>query len=273
MELDTIIFGDNHCDFTAVEDAAREIDPASPPLCVFVGDFGFADKDDSNWEPGTSRHGLPFRETRKPDEILRPLTDLGCRILHVRGNHDFEDADQYGAVIGSKALRGGNLHCRVVEIEGVRIAGLEGIFGGPWLPKDDHVVSHTREHWLATNRSYKNGSYWRHTLEKQWGVPEGLQVGHRKYIFPEDADRLRTMEADVLVTHEAPLSPGCDKGFQVINDIASEIGAKAVIHGHIHEGYEAETSEGIMVHSIHIRSWVRLDLGQYRIDRRLAACA
>jgi hypothetical protein len=81
------------------------------------------------------------------------------------------------------------------------------------------------------------------------------------------------MEADVLVTHEAPLSPGCDKGFQVINDIASEIGAKAVIHGHIHEGYEAETSEGIMVHSIHIRSWVRLDLGQYRNDRRLAACA
>lgn len=273
MELDTIIFGDNHCDFTAVEEAAREIDPASPPLCVFVGDFGFADRDDREWVPGTRREVLPFRDTRKPDEILRPLTDLGCRILHVRGNHDFEDADQYGAVIGSRVLRGGNLHGRVVEIEGVRIAGLEGVFGGPWQPKDDHIVSATREHWIANNRAYRGGSLWRHSLEKQWDIPAGLQVGHRKYIFPEDAERLRAMEADVLVTHEAPLSSSWDKGFQVLNDIAVDMGAKAIIHGHIHEGYEAETAEGIMVHSLQIRSWVRLDLGQYRNDTKLAACA
>lgn len=272
MELDTIIFGDTHCDFSSIDEAAREIDPDRPPLCVFVGDFGFADRDETNWVPGTRREVLPFQELRKPDEILRPLTELGCRIVHVRGNHDFDDQDQYGAVIGSKALRGGHLHRRVVEIEGVRIAGLDGVFGGPWRPKDGLVVSETREHWMAHNRAYSGGSFWRHTLEKQAGIAPGLQVGHRKYIFPEDAEYLRGLQADILVTHEAPLSPeAAVEGYQIINDLAVDMGAKAVIHGHIHRAFETETKEGIKVYSIGKNAWVRLDLAQYRNDHALAA--
>ncbi|NTF17004.1 metallophosphoesterase [Agrobacterium rubi] len=266
MELDTIIFGDTHCDFTAIEEAAQEIDPAYPPVCIFVGDFGFADRDESNWEEGLRRDDLPLKDVRKPDEILRPLTELGCRILHVRGNHDFQDAHHYESVVASRALMGGNLHCKVVEIEGVRIAGLEGIFGGPWLPRDGKVVSHTREHWLANNRSYRNGNRWHPAVDRLQGIPPGLQVGHRKYIWPEDVEYMRGLEADVLVTHEPPLSGAATQGFQVINDLACDMGAKVVIHGHIHTPYEAVTSEGIEVNSIEIKSWIRLDLGQYRHD-------
>lgn len=270
MELETFIFGDTHGLFDSIVEAVNEIDPGNPPLCIFVGDFGFADRDVTNWVPGTRREILPFLEKRKPDEILRPLTDLGCRILHVRGNHDFDDADQYGAVIGSKALRGGHLHCRIIEIEGVRIAGLDGIFGGPWRPKEGLVVAETREEWMKKNRSYRGGSFWRHALEKQAGIPPGLQVGHRKYIFPEDIEHLRGLKADILVTHEAPFSPEASDGFQVLNDLAEEMGAEAVIHGHLHREYETETAEGIMVHSLGFRSWARFDLGQYRSDFRAA---
>jgi Predicted phosphoesterases, related to the Icc protein len=263
MELETIIFGDPHCDFTAVEEVAMSVDPARPPLCIFVGDFGFTDVELSNWEQGTSRHGLPRIDTRTPDEILRPLADLGCRILHVRGNHDFDDQAQYGAVIGSHVLRGGNLHCRVVEINGVRIAGLEGVFGGPWQPKLNAIASPNRQHWLDTNKSYKNGQRWCHSLEKQWGIPPGLQVRHRQFIWPDEYEYLRTLEADVLITHEAPLSPECPRGYQQINDLAADMGVKVIIHGHTHREYETLLENGVESRCAPIKSYLHLDLSQY----------
>lgn len=266
MDMETIIFGDPHCDFSALEDAARDMDPDNPPLCIFVGDFGFADRDTSNWEQEARRDSLPLKEHRSPDEILRPLTELGCRILHVRGNHDFDDPHQYEAVANCRALMDGNLHGRVVEVGGVRIAGLEGVFGGPWQPKSGNLVSPTREHWLANNRAYKNGNRWHPSSDKKRGIPPGLQVRHRQFIFPEDYEHMRGLRADVLVTHEAPVSDGIEDGVQAINDLASEMGVRMIVHGHTHVAYSSQTVEGIEVHCAPIHSTLRMDLACLRPD-------
>lgn len=281
MELDTIIFGDPHCGFDAVEDVAAEVDPACPPTCIFLGDFGFMDRDRSIRIPGQRPELYPLVDGRSADEILRPLANLGCRILHIRGNHDLDDEAQYGAVISSRILNAGHLHLKVFEIGGVRIVGLDGVFGGPWNPDKEERgfansrTAETREEFVRFTNGYwhkddpdrrKGPKLFKHPLENE----PGLQMGHRKYIFPEDIEYLRGLRADILISHEAPQSPGLDEGFGIIGRVAEEIGARAVIHGHHHRDYSSETHEGIEVVGVGRRSTLRLDLARY-VDKRQPA--
>lgn len=281
MELETIIFGDPHCGFDAIDDVVDTIDPACPPVCIFLGDFGFADRDLSLKAKGQRPETCPLIDGRSADEILRPLADLGCQILHIRGNHDLDNEAQYGAVISSKILRPGHLHLRVVEIGGIRIAGLDGVFGGPWNPDGEERGiknsrrADTRQEFIANTVGYwhdddphrlKGPKLFKHALERE----PGLHMGHRKYIFPEDVAYLRTLQADILVSHEAPKSPGLDDGFNIIGTAAEEMGVKAVIHGHHHKDYSSETAAGIEVIGVGRRSALRLDLSQYGSQRRPA---
>lgn len=278
MELETIIFGDPHCGFDAIDEVADEIDPARPPVCIFLGDFGF---DDRVKIKGERREKCPHVDGRSADEILRPLAELGCQILHVRGNHDLDNDGQYGAVISSRILGPGHLHLRVMDVGGVRIAGLDGVFGGPWNPDGEEKGiknsrrADTRQEFIETTVGYwhdddplrlKGPKLYRHALESE----PGLQMGHRKYIFPEDIEYLRSLRADVLVSHEAPRSPALDDGFNILGQVAAEMGVKAVIHGHHHWDYRSETADGIEVMGVGRRSVLKLDLARYSSERVLS---
>lgn len=281
MELETIIFGDPHCGFDAIGEVADRIDPSRPPVCIFLGDFGFADRDRSIKVPGQRPEQYPFQDGRKADEILRPLAEQGCRILHIRGNHDLDDEVQYGAVISSRILQPGHLNLRVVEVGGIRIAGLDGVFGSPWNPDGEEkgipnsrrgdtrrqFIDNTPGYWHKDDpERLKGPKLFKHPLESQ----PGLQMGHRKYIFPEDIAYLRTLKADVLISHEAPKSPVLDEGFSIIGRLAEEMGAKTVIHGHHHKDYSSETAAGIEVIGVGRRSHLRLDLVRYGMERILS---
>jgi hypothetical protein len=84
-----------------------------------------------------------------------------------------------------------NLHGRVAVVDGVRIAGLGGVFRGQvWTPPADWLYESAKEFTARCGRSNR----WR----------DGLPRKHRSSIFPEDYFRLVSQRADILVTHEAP---------------------------------------------------------------------
>lgn len=163
----------------------------------------------------------------EPLEVaLRPIIDL-TEVWWIHGNHDTDHDADYDNLFGS-SLADRNLHGRVVEVAGVRIAGLGGIFRGQvWAPPDQPRCP-SAEAFLA--RCGK-GNRWR----------GGLPRKHRSSIFPSDYGTLLQSKADVLVTHEAP---SCHPhGFQAIDDLALCLSVAKAYHGHHHEHVEYNEGE------------------------------
>jgi predicted phosphodiesterase len=225
---EALIFGDPHGDFRATRRAAAGIDPASPLPCIFLGDFDLV---------------VPL------EEAVAPLLDRGCEVFHIHGNHEADQVGWYDNVFESK-LAGGSLHCRVVEVDGIRYAGLGGVFKGRiWHPKDGDGTPRfrTREEFMHANAR----NAWR----------GGLPLGLRATIFPEDYDLLADMRADVLVTHEAP---SCHRyGFQEIDLLAEAMGASLIVHGHHHEPYRSEIAGGMPVIGMGQADVLKIDLSEF----------
>ncbi len=154
-----------------------------------------------------------------PDE-LNPIAER-CDLWFIHGNHDTKTASVYDALMGSH-WQERNLHGKVQEIQGVRIAGLGGIFRGKiWMPPAPphyvdpiHLCQYCNEEQL-----------WR----------RGTPLRHRSSIFPADIDGLRQQKADILITHEAPRPH--PYGFRVLNDLARDLGVKRLFHGHHHDNF------------------------------------
>jgi hypothetical protein len=158
--------------------------------------------------------------------VLRPIIDL-TEVWWIHGNHDTDSDADYDHLFGS-ALADRNLHGRVVEVAGVRIAGLGGIFrGNVWgAPSQPRYTS--AEEFLA---HCGKGNRWRN----------GLPRKHRSSIFPNDYNALLEEKADVLVTHEAP---SCHlHGFHAIDDLAVSLGVRMAYHGHHHEHIDYSEEE------------------------------
>lgn len=154
----------------------------------------------------------PFEET------FAPILDL-TNIWFIHGNHDTDKVQYHDHLF---ATPGRNLHGRVVEIDGVQVAGLGGIFRGQvWYPPEPPSYSN-RQTFLA---HCGKGNLWR----------EGLPRKHRSSIFAEDVQYLQTLKADILVSHEAPHAH--PHGFLVIDELAQSLGAKTIIHGHHHDAF------------------------------------
>lgn len=267
MTLNAVIFGDLHCRFDDIERVADEIDRSEPPLCLFVGDFGFGDRSRVD---GLDHRKWPLLDGRCPDEVLSPLSSLGCRFLYVLGNHDYDNETQYLPILRSETLHWSrNLHGRVVEVDGVRIAGLGGTFKqSAWKPGVDTRYE-SAEDFLAANP----GMVW-HTRNPWDGQVEPrakdrMYPAHRGSIFPDEVEGLRRLRADVLVTHEPPgtdylreRSPGM--GWDLIADLARDMGASALVHGHIHCDYEERLDNGITVLGRGLSHGTSIDLGQFR---------
>lgn len=161
-------------------------------------------------------------QAQEPLEVaLRPILDL-TDVWWIHGNHDTDSDADYDNLFGS-ALADRNLHGRVVEVAGVRIAGLGGIFRGQIWAARDQPRYPSAEAFLA---HCGRGNRWR----------GGLPRKHRSTIFPSDYSALLKEKADVLVTHEAP---SCHShGFQVIDELAASLGVRSAYHGHHHEHIE-----------------------------------
>ena len=97
--------GDPHGRFDHIISLVKLHQPAA---IVFLGDL---------------ECGLPL------NVILKPILDL-TQIWFIHGNHD-TDTQAHWDNLTQSGLGHRNLHGRVVEIDGVRIAGLGGTFESP----------------------------------------------------------------------------------------------------------------------------------------------
>ena len=208
------------------------------------------------------------RDDRLPQAIVF-LGDLDCaRPLHVElyeiagltevfwipGNHDSDDNAAWSNLVRSD-LAHGNLHCRVADVTGVRIAGLGGVFRKKiWSPPEEP--------------RFANYEAWRSDLiarrpPREWGLAETAEERrHRTSIFPECIATFAPQRADILVSHEAPECRADGRGWSAIGDLARHMGVRHVFHGHHHDQPDYSSSFhqlGFQAHAVGFRGITALD--------------
>ena len=154
----------------------------------------------------------------------------GVEAWFIHGNHDV-DQETFAKNLFDAEGADRNLHARVVEIAGVRIAGLGGVFEKEiWHPDvrgGDHAWHSYAEYAAGLTR------------ELEWGdaqAARGRLLKHRASIFMDAYETLFDDSADVLVLHEAP---ACHpRGFSVLDDLAQALGVSRVFHGHHHDNLD-----------------------------------
>ncbi|WP_276966807.1 metallophosphoesterase family protein [Metallibacterium scheffleri] len=193
-------------------------------------------------------------EARAPlHEVMAPIEALGTQVWFIPGNHDTDRAPSWDAL---QAWPERNLHGRVVEVAGKRIAGLGGIFRGEiWRPDSPMVPKFTS--WQAYLEDLRQ-----RTHPKDWAIRQQSQhvLKHHSSLFPDDLDALAAQDAEVLVTHEAP---SCHpQGFAKIDDLARALRVHTLFHGHHHDclDYSASTKAlGFRAHGVGLRGVSALD--------------
>lgn len=158
-------------------------------------------------------------QVQRPLEVeLAPIL-AKTEVWFIHGNHDTDSEADHDNLFGSQ-LANRNLHGRVVEIAGLRIAGLGGVFRGKvWAPPAPAIFENPKQYLARCGK----GNFWR----------GGLPLTHRSTIFPDDFERLQKQRADILVTHEAPSAH--PHGFASIDELARSLGVAKSFHGHHHE--------------------------------------
>jgi predicted phosphodiesterase len=179
---------------------------------------------------------------RPLDELAAPLLERGIAVHWIHGNHDNDGGPEMWANLGAPERNpvtvSGGLHARVVEIEGIRIAGLGGTFRPPvWSPPSPPRLRH--RHQLAADLADRGPVY---------GPQQRAALAHSlstAAIWPEDIEKLASQKADVLVTHEAPSSH--PSGSAVLDELARKMGARMIVHGHHHVVSHARAQDGLTV--------------------------
>jgi hypothetical protein len=135
----------------------------------------------------------------------------------------------------------GALNGCVRIIGGLRIAGLGGTFRRRvWEPPAPPRLRRRAE---LTRDLSSLGAGWSQQQREEMGQALAAMA-----IWPEDAEALASMEADILVTHEAPSSH--PQGFFAIDEIARRMGARLIVHGHHHVCYRARAADGLEVQGV-----------------------
>ena len=179
------------------------------------------------------------------DQLAAPILDRGVRLHWIFGNHDLDGGPQMWANLADPGRNPrsscGALHGRVVEMEGLRVAGLGGTFHTRvWNPPAPPRL-HARAELSADMA----------TLGPGWSADAATALAHSLAslaIWPEDVEALAALRADVLVTHEAPSSHR--SGVAVLDALARAMGARLVVHGHHHVGYRAHAADGLHVQGV-----------------------
>ena len=175
------------------------------------------------------------------EKVLAKSLEL-TQIWWIPGNHDTDTEECYDR-LWHGVLAGKNLHGRVGNVAGIRIAGLGGVFRGQiWMPDSE---PNYRSAQIFIKRSPRS-NLWR----------GGLPRRHRSSIFPSVYEGLAKQKADVLVTHEAA---GCHKkGFAAIDRLAKNLGVRWLFHGHQHEDHVYGQYKGMTVRAVGYRGIVDL---------------
>lgn len=211
--MNIFICGDPHGEFDHILAAAEE---EKPDAVILLGDL----------------------DLQAPLDIVFDRIKAQTQLWWIPGNHDTESEAAYDFLFNS-SLADHNLHGRVVDIGGVRIAGLGGVFRSKiWAGGDARYDS--QEEYL---RTCGKGNLWR----------GGLPMRHRSSIFPSDISLLKNARADILVTHEAPALH--QYGSPVLSRLASDLQVKSAFHGHHHQSLSY--SDGVW-HGVGLRDIYRL---------------
>jgi predicted phosphodiesterase len=174
------------------------------------------------------------------DDLVAPILAHGARLHWIFGNHDRDGGPEMWANLADPARNPrtayGALHARVVDADGIRLAGLGGTFHPRvWSPPAPPRLHRRAE--LEADLA---------TLGPGWSPDSTAALANSLAtlaIWPEDLDTLAASRADVLVTHEAPSSH--PSGAAVIDDLARTIGARLIVHGHHHVVYRATAPDGL----------------------------
>lgn len=194
-------------------------------------------------------------EAQRPlEDICLEIEALGPQVWFIHGNHDTDTKSSWENLL--TALHR-NFHGRVIEIDGLRVAGLGGIFRGEiWFPKEG-IDFEEPDVWSYAAYCKKVNDKRPLRLRKQQpteallctnavqfaDVLYGKELKHQSSIFPDVVHALAKQRADILVTHEAPTCH--PNGFAAIDELAVSMGAKKVFHGHHHDNpdYRAWTEK------------------------------
>ena len=209
-------------------------------------------------------------------EVL-PLAQAGIETWWIPGNHD-SDLSQWHQNLFASNLADRNLDARVVEIAGVRVAGLGGVFRGKWWMPDPAAPRYQHApRWKSRHEWLEQIKYER--KKRRNSATYGDQLVREAYtsIWFEDYERLRNQRADVLVCHEAP---SCHPhGFRALDDLAAAMRVWLVVHGHHHTDYDATINDGrIRVMGVGLAGVRAMDgsvirEGQRSTGRPVLACA
>ncbi len=213
-----LMFGDVHGDFKHVLPVVQKEKPAA---IIFLGDLDLV---------------RPF------EQEIASITKL-TEVYFIHGNHDTDSQGTHDYLFNS-SLSDRNLHGRVVEIDGIKVAGLGGIFRQTiWWPKYDSNATSHHDNYNAFLEAEMQASHWQEIrLQKALGMGSsevespilvGKRLTHKSTIFYDDWMNLYSQEADILVTHEAP---NCHPyGFAGITELARGMKASKTFHGHHHD--------------------------------------
>lgn len=216
------------------------------PLIFFCGDphgsFDHINEAVKKWHPKAIVLLGDMQPYAPMDVVLKDAMEL-TEVWWIPGNHD-SDSEEYYERLWKGPLAEHNLHGRVANVAGIRIAGLGGVFRGQiWMPEGD---PHYRSAASFVRRA-GHGTLWH----------GGLPRRHRTSIFPSVYDNLLRQRADVLVTHEAA---GCHKkGFAAIDRLGQGLHVRWLFHGHQHEDHEYGRYKGMIVRGVGYRGIVDLE--------------
>ncbi|MGJ7572602.1 metallophosphoesterase [Variovorax sp. RB2P76] len=219
-----MFFGDPHGDLDPVIAAVEHFQPEA---IVLLGDI----------------------QARRPLHVeLRPILDL-TEIWFIHGNHDTDSDADYDNLWGSE-LATRNLHGRIVEIAGYKVAALGGIFRSKiWDPRRP-----------IEEAAFQSSDAMRRTMKREERWRDGISRKHRSSIFPADYQQLlQSGHSDILVTHEAPAAHA--HGWQVIDELAEKLGVQLVVHGHHHRCIDY-VGEGLMTTAAPFRAF-GVDMGSH----------
>lgn len=158
-------------------------------------------------------------------EALAPLREAfpSTRFAFIPGNHDADEHESWARL--HDAGDAVPLHGRVVELDGVRVAGLGGNFlGRVWYPPEAPRIASRKE---ATHR---------HPNLVRRGQIHAPSLNGA--IYKDELDALARQRADILVTHEAF---SCHHhGWEVLDQLARDLRVVRAFHGHTHDDRTAE---------------------------------
>ncbi len=220
------LLGDVHSHFDHI---AQALDAAKvkPAAVIFLGDI---------------EAPIPF------EDCIEGILRRDVQVFWIRGNHDTDTQENWGNLQGSMHR---SIDGKVITVDGLRIAGLGGVFRGEVWHEGIDSGSPSFLSYAEYEKAIRNERNLKQRLRKQdlvqlQAVPSrqgtadlqdtyraGKLLRHRSTIFPNAYEELGRQQADILVTHEAPTCH--PHGFGAIDLLARQMGVKTLFHGHQHD--------------------------------------